>query len=85
LALDEDFSILDTKEECFMASLSRLVEGMWEVVEVEGVALEVVGLVLEASFARIEVRFLPVVGACRVISGCHGLSLGNWAYHIVRL
>jgi hypothetical protein len=72
--VEEDFSILETKEECFMACLSRFEEEKCEgrdvavAVDVETGSLgEVLGL---DSFARIEVRFLPVVGACQFLGYC---------------
>ena len=62
LEAEDDFSILETKEECLMVCLSRLVVGMDEEAGVGRDAL------LSGSWGfvvlvRIDVRFLPVVGA----------------------
>lgn len=64
----EDFSILETKEECFIACLSFFEDAKAEDEAVADIAplsgREGFGVALEV-FARMEVRFLPDVGACR--------------------
>jgi len=56
--LADDFSILDTNEECLILSLSRLEEGYEGMPSGFGrVAVVVVGRAARADFARAVVRF----------------------------
>lgn len=59
--LDDDFSILLTKAECFIVRLSLLDEGKSELSE--GVGRVICGRAARADFACAEVRFLPETGA----------------------
>ena len=59
---EDDFSILETKEECLIVRLSFLEEEKRESVEV-GVGRVTCGRAARADFARAVVRFLDVTGA----------------------